>query len=60
VVLNVDGPTGPVQGMDKKQHSGFSATTTISRSAFGIGTKFPASMVGDDVKLSIDLDLAKQ
>jgi polyisoprenoid-binding protein YceI len=46
--------------MDKKQHSGFSATTTISRSAFGIGTKFPASMAGDDVKLSIDLDLAKQ
>jgi polyisoprenoid-binding protein YceI len=60
VVLNVDGPTGPVQGMDHKQHSGFSATTTISRSAFGIGTKFPASMVGDEVKLSIDLDLAKQ
>jgi polyisoprenoid-binding protein YceI len=60
VVLNVEGPTGPVQGMDKKQHSGFSATTTISRSAFGIGTKFPASMVGDDVKLSLDLDVAKQ
>ena len=60
VVLTVEGPTGPVQGMDKKQHSGFSATTTISRSAFGIGTKFPASMVGDDVKLSLDLDVAKQ
>jgi len=60
VVLNVEGPTGPVQGMDKKQHSGFSATTTISRTAFGIGTKFPAAMVGDEVKLSIDLDVAKQ
>ena len=60
VVLTVDGPTGPVQGMDKKQHAGFSATTTISRSAFGIGTKFPAAMVGDDVKLTIELDVAKQ
>lgn len=60
VVLNVEGPTGPVQGMDKKQHSGFSATTTISRSAFGIGPKFPPSIVGDEVKLSLDLDVAKQ
>jgi len=60
VVLNVAGPIGPVQGMDHKQHSGFSATTTISRSAFGIGPKFGSSMVGDDVKLSIELDVAKQ
>jgi polyisoprenoid-binding protein YceI len=60
VVLTVEGPTGPVQGMDKKQHAGFSATTTISRADFGIGTKFPAAMVGDEVKLTIDLDVAKQ
>ena len=60
VVLHAEGPTGPVPGMDHKQHAGFSATTTISRSAFGLGSKFPAAMVGDDVKLSIDLDVAKQ
>jgi polyisoprenoid-binding protein YceI len=60
VTLNVTGPKGPVQGMDQKQHAGFSATTTISRTAFGIGSKFPAAMVGDDVELSIDLDVAKQ
>jgi polyisoprenoid-binding protein YceI len=60
VVLNVEGPTGPVQGMDHKPHSGYSATTTVSRSAFGIGTKFPATAVGDEVKLTIDLDVAKQ
>jgi len=29
-----------------KVHTGFSATTTIDRTAFGIGTKFPAAMVG--------------
>src|ERR1700691_512480 len=60
VVLQVDGPTGPVSGMDHKPHSGFAASTTISRAAFGIASKFPASIVGDDVKLSIDLDIAKQ
>lgn len=60
VTLQVEGPTGPVPGMDKKPHSGFSATTTISRTAFGIATKFPAAVVGDEVKLTIDLDVAKQ
>jgi polyisoprenoid-binding protein YceI len=60
VTLTVEGPTGPVTGMGGKQHAGFSATTTISRTAFGIGAKMPAAMVGDDVKLSIDLDVVKQ
>ena len=60
VTLNVQGPTGPVQGMDHKPHSGFSATTTISRSAFGVGAGVPAGVVGDEVKLSLDLDVAKQ
>jgi polyisoprenoid-binding protein YceI len=60
VVLQVDGPTGPITGMDKKQHAGYSATTTIDRTAFGIGGKFPESMLGDEVKLSIELDVAKQ
>jgi polyisoprenoid-binding protein YceI len=60
VTLQVDGPTGPVSGMDHKPHEGFSATTTISRTAFGIASSYPASVVGDDVKLNIDLDIAKQ
>jgi polyisoprenoid-binding protein YceI len=60
VTLNVEGPTGPVPGMDKKQHAGFSATTTISRTAFGIASKFPAAMVGDEVQLTIEIDAAKQ
>lgn len=60
VVLDVDGPTGPATGMDKKSHYGFSATTTISRTAFDIAPKFPTAMVGDDVKLSIDLDAANK
>jgi polyisoprenoid-binding protein YceI len=60
VTLAVQGPTGPVPGMDHKPHAGFSATTTISRTAFGIASKYPAAMIGDDVKLEIELDVAKQ
>jgi polyisoprenoid-binding protein YceI len=60
VTLTVEGPNGPVPGMGGKQHSGFAATTTLSRAAFGIGPKMPAAMVGDEIKLSIDLDVVKQ
>jgi polyisoprenoid-binding protein YceI len=60
VVLQVDGPKGPLPGMDKKQHAGFSATTTVKRTDFDIATKYPSSMVGDDVNLTIDLDMVKQ
>jgi polyisoprenoid-binding protein YceI len=60
VVLEVEGPTGPVTGMDKKPHAGFSATTTISRTAFGVGANFPTAAVGDEIKLTLDLDVAKQ
>jgi polyisoprenoid-binding protein YceI len=60
VTLTAEGPRGPAAGMDKKQHAGFSATTTIKRSDFGIGSKFPAAMVGEEVKLNIELDVAKQ
>jgi len=60
VTLNVEGPKGPVQGMDKKQHAGFSATTTISRAAFGIASKMPSTVLSDEVQLNIELDAAKQ
>jgi len=60
VVLDVEGPSTPVEGHDKKAHSGFTATTTLSRTAYGIGSSFPAAMVGDDVKLTIELEIVKQ
>jgi polyisoprenoid-binding protein YceI len=60
VTLQVEGPTGPAAGMGGKMHAGFSATTTISRTAFGIGTKYPSAVLGDDVQLSIELDVVKQ
>jgi polyisoprenoid-binding protein YceI len=61
VVLDVDGPSTPVEGMmDHKPHSGFTATTTISRTAYGIGTAFPSALVGDEVKLTIEVEIVKQ
>ncbi|HEX4008220.1 MAG TPA: YceI family protein [Acidobacteriaceae bacterium] len=60
VTLDVTGPAGPVTGMGNKTHEGFEATTTIHRTDFGIATGMPTAMVGDDVKLTIDLDFAKQ
>jgi polyisoprenoid-binding protein YceI len=60
VVLDVEGPSAPVTGMDKKPHTGFTATTKINRSDFGIGSSFPAAVLGEEVKIEIDLDAAKQ
>lgn len=60
VQLDVDGPSAPVPGMDKKPHSGFSATTTVSRKDFGVGADFPAAVVGDEIKLTIELEVVKK
>ena len=61
VVLDVEGPSIPVEGTkDHKAHSGFTAATTISRTAFGIGSAVPQAMIGDDVKLTIELEIIKQ
>jgi polyisoprenoid-binding protein YceI len=60
VVLDVVGPNGSMTDPKGKVHTGFSAATTIDRTAFGIGPKFPAAMVGDDVSLDIELEVVKQ
>lgn len=61
VVLDVEAPGNPIESpMDHKQHSGFSASTTISRTAFGIGSSFPGAILGEDVKLTIELEVVKQ
>jgi polyisoprenoid-binding protein YceI len=60
VVLDVEGPGAAVTGMDKKPHVGFSGSTTIHRADFGIGSKFPEAVLSDEVKITIDLDVAKQ
>lgn len=59
VTLNLEGPSTPVT-MQGKTVSGFSATGTIKRSDFNFGSKFGAAMLGDDVDLEIDVEVAKQ
>ena len=64
VDLAVDQP-GKEQSMDGKSiHRGFSAATTIHRQDFGLtwnGTlKSGDSMLGDDVKVSLDVEIIKQ
>jgi polyisoprenoid-binding protein YceI len=60
VVLDVQGPTPPVQGRDNRPQSSFTATTTIDRTTFNIGNNYPAAVVGDQVKLQIDLKIIKE
>jgi len=60
VVLQVDPPSAVVPGMDHKPHSGFSASTIINRTDFGIATSFPDAVVGDTIKLTIELETVKQ
>jgi polyisoprenoid-binding protein YceI len=60
VVLDVEGPTAPVTDRQNRVHCGFSATATINRTEFGIAPKMPAAMLGDDVKLTIEIDAVKQ
>jgi len=60
VVLDVEGPNGAMTDPKGQVHTGFSATTTLDRTAFGIGPKFPAVMLGDEVTLDIELEAVKQ
>jgi polyisoprenoid-binding protein YceI len=59
VTLNVDGPTPP-QTMQGKTVSGFSATGMVSRKDYNIGAKYGPAMLGDDVKVTIDVEIDKK
>jgi polyisoprenoid-binding protein YceI len=65
VDLTMDKPGKEQVGMDGKSiHRGFSATTTIHRQDFGLtwnGTlKSGDNMLGDDVKVELDVEIVKQ
>ena len=60
VTLDVDGPAPPQKGMGGKIVSGFSAAGIVKRSDFGFGSKFSAPALGDEVKFTIDIEIAKQ
>ena len=60
VTLDVETGGAMDNPQDHKKHIGYSATTTIKRLDFGIGTNFGAAMLGEDVPLTIDLEAVKQ
>jgi polyisoprenoid-binding protein YceI len=59
VTLDLDGPAPPMTQRGKTI-SGFSASGTVKRSDFNFGPKFAPPMLGDDVKISIDVEIDKQ
>ena len=46
--------------MSKKPTSGFQVTGIVKRSDFGIGEKFPATMISDEVRIKADGEFTKQ
>jgi polyisoprenoid-binding protein YceI len=64
VVLTMDAPSGEVV-MGKATRRGFDATTTIHRKDFGLTydetlTKAGDAMIGDDVKVTLEIEATKQ
>ena len=58
VTLDVDGPSAPIaQGRNKRR--GLSASTSINRKDFGVGAKTPAAMIGEDIKIDLDVELTQ-
>ena len=64
VTLHMEAPSKAQIAMDKKEHRGFTATTTIHRQDFGLnwnGTlKSGDSMLGDDVKMEFDIEATQK
>ena len=45
--------------MSKKQTAGFQVTGIIKRSDFNLGSKFPAPMISDEVRIKADGEFAQ-
>ena len=58
VTLDVDGPSAPIK-MGPNMRRGLSATTTINRKDFGVGSKATAAMVGEDIKIDLDVEMTQ-
>ena len=59
VSLDVDGPSAPVK-MGPNQRRGLSATTSVNRKDFGVGAKTPAAMIGEEIKIDLDVELTQK
>ena len=57
VILEAESPAAPQKGMEGETVTGLSATTTIKRSDFNFGAKYPNAVLSDEIKITIDLEL---
>jgi polyisoprenoid-binding protein YceI len=58
VALDVDGPSAPVTDPRGTSHVGASASTTVKRTDFGVGSSNP--MIGEDITITIDVELVRK
>jgi polyisoprenoid-binding protein YceI len=58
VTLDLDGPSAEMKDPKGNVHRGMSATTSIHRADFGINAG--SGMLGDDVKVTLDVEMIKQ
>jgi polyisoprenoid-binding protein YceI len=58
--LEAENPAAPQKGMEGETVTGLSATTTIKRGDFNFGAKYPSSLLSDEIKITIDLELSQQ
>jgi polyisoprenoid-binding protein YceI len=47
---------GTVKDPRGRTHVGYSATVTIDRTLWGIGTNYPPAVVGNDITITIELE----
>jgi polyisoprenoid-binding protein YceI len=63
VILNVDGPNGPIKDTQGREKLGLNATTKISRKDFGIlynpVMETGGVAVSDEVQISLDIELIR-
>ncbi len=57
VVLDATEPTAPQKGMQGGLVSALEAKTTVKRSEFNIGSKYPNAVVSDDIQITIDVEM---
>jgi polyisoprenoid-binding protein YceI len=57
VILEAENPAAPQKGMEGEPVTGLSATTTIKRSDFSFGAKYSNTLLSDEIKITIDLEL---
>ena len=59
VALEVDGPSQAIHDPWGNLRMGASGTTSINRREFGVGTGYPAMVIGDDIGITIDAEIIR-